>query len=161
MTRMTFAGVLLALALTGCGSQGSTEDAAPTTTSATPTSSVATAVEPPASASAPPLVQSEAAETPAGAEPEVADPVPPADLVPPVGTGGASDMPHGEQLYSETCQNFITAIDALAAAGASTREQSANGISARLQSNPSWSTLAAEDQQEILRGLDAAGKGSC
>ncbi|MDJ0394740.1 hypothetical protein QMK17_15555 [Rhodococcus sp. G-MC3] len=100
----------------------------------------------------PPQAQSEAAETPAGAVPE-------ASTEP--GIPGGTDKPHGEQLYAETCQQFITVIDGVAATGVSSREQSATGLAAQLQGNPSWSTLPPADQQEILRGLTAAGKGMC
>lgn len=166
MKRMCVAVVLLALVLAGCGGE-STDGAAPASVSAPETSaqltlsqqprsqspsSVVTAEEPPAVA--PPLDRSQAAETPGGVVPEAST-----DSDPGLRTG--ADMPHGEQLYAETCQQFIAVIDGLAATGASSREQSATGLAHQLQSNPSWSTLPPEDQQEILRGLSAAGTGNC
>nr|WP_296764865.1 hypothetical protein [Rhodococcus sp. (in: high G+C Gram-positive bacteria)] len=166
MKRMGVAGVLLALVLAGCGGE-STDGAAPASVAAPETSaqqtssqqsstrqtsSVVTAAQPPAVT--PPLDRSEAAETPAGVVPE-------ASTDPNSGLQTGADMPHGEELYAETCQQFIAVIDGLAATGASTREQSATGLANQLQSNPSWSTLPPEDQQEILRGLSAAGTGNC
>lgn len=153
-------GLLLALALAGCSDESTDTAQQASSTSRPQTSSVATAAEPPAATPAP-AIESEAAETPALVVPEApvsaevpADPAP-AD----VPTG--SDRPHGEQLYFETCQQFIEAIDALAATGVTSREQAATGISDQLQANPSWSTLPPEDQQEMLRSLDAAGRGQC
>ena len=151
MKRMVFVGVVIAAVLAGCSDEPSTDDISSTTvTSTQETTSVSTTVEPPASTSAvPPVSPAPTVESEAAATPDEAQ----------IPTG--SDMPHGEQLYTETCEQFISAIDALAATGAVSRQQSADGISAQLQTNPSWSTLPPEDQQEILRGLDAAGRGSC
>lgn len=158
MKRTVLVGALVFVTMTACGTAGSSNSTAtptPTTTTAQ-TSSVATAAAPdPAPPQAAP--ESRAAETPEAVVPEepVSSPIPGADIT------VNPDMPHGEQLYAETCQQFVTAIDALAATGAVGREQAATGISDRLQGNPSWSTLPADDQQQILRGLAAAGAGSC
>lgn len=139
--------------LAGCSSETGTVPEATGTTTTAPreTSSVVTA-EP----ASPPVqpAESDAAETPEAV-------VPPAQSEPPVVDTPPSNRPTGEQLYAETCQQFITAIDALAATGAASREQAATGISDQLRANPSWSTLPPADQQEMLRGLDAAGRGSC
>lgn len=118
------------------------------------TSSVAAALEPASPTPVPPA-PSEAASTPEAVAPPQSPEPAPLDIE----TG--SNRPTGEQLYLETCQQFVTAIDALAATGVTTREQAADGISAQLQANPSWSTVPPADQQDMLRGLDAAGNGSC
>ena len=157
MKRMVVTGLLLALALAGCSDQ-STDTAQQASAPRPQTSSVATAAEPPAASPAP-AIESEAVETPQLVVPEApgSTEVPAAPTDVPTG----SDRPHGEQLYTETCQQFIEAIDALAATGVTSREQAALGISDQLQANSSWSTLPPEDQQEMLRGLESAGQGQC
>ncbi|AYJ47175.1 hypothetical protein [Rhodococcus sp. P1Y] len=153
MKRMLCAGVLAIVVLAGC-SDDDPGLAPPASTTPVQTSSVAAAVEPASPTPAPP-VESEAAGTQdAVAPPEAPTPDP---IDPVLG----SDRPTGEQLYVETCQQFVTAIDALAATGLTSREQAADGISAQLQANPSWTTVPPEDQQQMLRGLDAAGIGRC
>ncbi|MGA9872060.1 MAG: hypothetical protein WBQ44_13070 [Rhodococcus sp. (in: high G+C Gram-positive bacteria)] len=172
MKRIAIAGVLIVITLAGC-STDSTENAAPSvevttspqtsspqtssphttspqTTSPQTTSSVVIADPTPV-----PPVASEAAATPEAVVPEVPLNPPPAEST------EAPTRPTGEQLYLETCQQFITAIDALAATGVTSRAQASAGIGDRLQTNPSWSTLPADDQQQILRGLDAAENSSC
>lgn len=84
--------------------------------------------------------------------------VPPVAAPEPQATVGESPEAN---LYLETCEQFIAAIDGVAATGAVTREQAASGIADQLQSNANWSTIPADDQQEMLRGLSAAGNGVC
>ena len=157
MKRMVFAGVVIAAVLAGCSDESATDASSSTTAEATQeTSSVTITVQPSVVSPTPPA-ESEAAATPDAVVPEA----PTGPAVPEAQIPTGSDMPHGEQLYFETCEQFISAIDALAATGAVTRQQSATGISDQLRSNPSWSTLPPEDQGDILRGLQAAGQGSC
>ncbi|SNS54450.1 hypothetical protein SAMN05421642_103223 [Rhodococcoides kyotonense] len=147
-------GAAVVLALTGCAPETSEPaDQATATPSSTTVRQPATAAEPSAQIPAGTPAVSEAAETPA-----VPAPLPAESL--PVETA-ADNRPHGEQLYLETCRQFKTAIDAIAVTGAATREQSVTGLTEKLQSGPSWSTLSDDDQQQILRGLDAAGRGAC
>ncbi|ORI24347.1 hypothetical protein [Rhodococcus sp. 1168] len=176
MMRMMWLGVLSVLVLTGCSSEASnssSEASAPATSaksSATaPASSVP--VRPSAAADAPtlatpppslePLPEDARADPPPVATPRGSPepmPAPEANVaLPPEGT----DMPHGEALYLDICQRFLPAIDALESTGAASREQSVVGMRGKMESNPSWSTVSVEDQQEIERGLSAAGNGSC
>ncbi|MDJ0362884.1 hypothetical protein [Rhodococcus sp. H29-C3] len=178
MMRMIWVGVFAVLALTGCSSEASnssSEASAPATsaTSSTTARAATTASSVPArpsdAADSPPVAtpkQSpepvpEGANSPQLATPPTSPeplPAPEANVaLPPEGT----DMPHGEALYLDICQRFLPAIDALESTGAASREQSVVGMRGKMESNPSWSTVSVEDQQEIERGLTAAGNASC
>ncbi|WP_141216831.1 hypothetical protein [Rhodococcoides fascians] len=152
MKRTIVAGAVVVLALAGCSSddQPSAAPSAPSTSTTTVTPAPSTTAESPPAAPAESVVP----------ETTPADAPPPAPLQLPIDQGDGSNRPTGEQLYVETCQQFLAAIDALAVTGAP-RNVTVDGISAQLQANPSWSTVPPEDQQQMLRGLDAAGLGSC
>ncbi|WP_072802814.1 hypothetical protein [Rhodococcoides yunnanense] len=174
MKRIVLAAAFAVLVLGGCGTDSSntagetsqqTPEAAVSAATTAPTAapapatpqSVATAARPPEPASASNTAESAAARTPPLVVPELPT-EPGAELgLPEPG----ADMPHGEELYAETCNRFVAVIDALAASGAATRQESVAGMAAQMQANASWPTLSTEDQQTILRGLDAAGGGSC
>lgn len=160
MKRTALTGILVVLVVAGCGSESTDTAVRPSTSTseAVPgSSSVATAIAPPGLPETPAApVESAAADTPETRDP---GPAPINEPAPPVGTD--ADMPHGEDLYVETCQRFVTAIDAIAKSGAASREQSVTGMSGQLQSNPRWSTFSPEDQQQMLRGIEAAGKSRC
>ncbi|MET4047621.1 hypothetical protein BJD99_19625 [Rhodococcus sp. 1163] len=176
MMRMMWVGVLSILALTGCSSEApnsSSEASAPATSATSSATAPASSAPagPSTAAEAPPLATPPRSPEPlpedVGADlPPVATPLgspepmpaPEANVaLPPEGT----DMPHGEALYLDICQRFLPAIDALESTGAASREQSVVGMRGKMESNPSWSTVSVEDQQEIVRGLSAAGNGSC
>jgi hypothetical protein len=152
MKRTIVAGAVVVLALAGCSSddQPSAAPSAPSTSTTTVTPAPSTTAESPPAAPAESVVP----------ETTPADAPPPAPVQLPIDQGDGSNRPTGEQLYVETCQQFLAAIDALAVTGAP-RDVTVQGISAQLQANPSWSTVPPEDQQQMLRGLDAAGLGSC
>ncbi len=157
---MALTGILVVLVVAGCGSESTDTLPQPSTSTSAVvagSSSVATAIAPPGLPESPAApVESAAAGTPETRNPGAA---PKNETAPAAGVD--ADMPHGEDLYLETCQRFITAIDAVAKSGAASREQSVTGMSGQLQSNPSWSTFSPEDQQQMLRGIEAAGNGSC
>lgn len=174
MTRMMWVGVFAVLALTGCSSEASnsSSEASTPATSATSSATVPASSVParPSDAADSPTVATpkqspepvpEGANSPQLATPPTSHepmPAPAANVaLPPEGT----DMPHGEALYLDICQRFLPAIDALESTGAASREQSVVGMRGKMESNPSWSTVSVEDQQEIVRGLSAAGNGSC
>lgn len=176
MMRMMWLGVLSVLVLTGCSSEASnssSEASAPATSaksSATaPASSVpvrpSAAADAPTLATPPPSLEplpedARADPPPVATQPKSPEPMPAPEAnvaLPPEGT----DMPHGEALYLDICERFLPAIDALESTGAASREQSVVGMRGKMESNPSWSTVSVEDQQEIVRGLSAAGNGSC
>ncbi|MFC8179299.1 hypothetical protein ACFULT_10520 [Rhodococcus sp. NPDC057297] len=152
MKRTIVAGAVVVLALAGCSSddQPSAAPSTPSTSTTTVTPAPSTTAESPPAAPAESVVP----------ETTPADAPPPAPVQLPIDQGDGSNRPTGEQLYVETCQQFLAAIDALAVTGAP-RDVTVQGISAQLQGNPSWSTVPSEDQQQMLRGLDAAGRGSC
>ncbi|WP_037188081.1 hypothetical protein [Rhodococcus sp. 114MFTsu3.1] len=155
MKRTIVTGAVLMLALAGCGSDEQSS-AAPSTSSTSTTVTVTVTAAPSTTAEPPPAAPAESFVP----ETTPADAPPPAPVQLPIDQGDGSNRPTGEQLYVETCQQFLAAIDALAVTGAP-RNVTVDGISAQLQANPSWSTVPPEDQQQMLRGLDAAGLGSC
>lgn len=157
MKRVVWVFAAAVLVLAGCG-QETTESGAQPSTSATAAAASTTAQ--PTTAAEPSAELPEASEAPIDSDQAETPPVPvPAPELPADST--SDDMPHGEQLYLETCARFKTAIDAVALTGAASRDQSVTGLRDKLQEGPSWSTLSADDQQQILRGLDAAGRGTC
>lgn len=152
--------VLGVLLLGGC----SDDPAETTPTAVTEPSTATSTTTAPAQSSAPtsptvpqPAVPQPAVPEPAVPEPGLSEPGAPVPAVP----EAAIPAGDGEQLYLETCERFVTAIDGLVATGVTSREQTATGLADQLQANPSWSTVPPADQQEILRGLEAAGNGSC
>ncbi|WP_094727917.1 hypothetical protein [Rhodococcus sp. RS1C4] len=151
MKRTIVTGAVLMLALAGCGS-----DEQPSAAPSTPSTSTTTTAAPSTTAESMPAAPAESVAP----ETTPADAPPPAPVQLPIDQGDGSNRPTGEQLYVETCQQFLAAIDALAVTGAP-RNVTVDGISAQLQANPSWSAVPPEDQQQMLRGLDAAGLGSC
>lgn len=158
MKRVVWVFAAAVLVLAGCG-QETTDSGAQPSTSATAAAASTTTAQP-ATAAEPSTELPEASEAPVDSDQAETPPVPvPAPELPADPT--ADDMPHGEQLYLETCARFKTAIDAVVLTGAASRDQSVTGLRDKLQEGPSWSTLSADDQQQILRGLDAAGRGTC
>ncbi|RRQ27822.1 hypothetical protein DK926_10575 [Rhodococcus sp. Eu-32] len=157
MKRVVWVFAAAVLVLAGCGQETTDSGAQPSTSAtaaaASMTAQPTTAAEPSAE---PPEAPEESVDSDQAETPPVPVPAPelPADST-------SDDMPHGEQLYLETCARFKTAIDAVALTGAASRDQSVTGLRDKLQEGPSWSTLSADDQQQILRGLDAAGRGTC
>jgi hypothetical protein len=147
-------GLIVATSVAGCGDDASTENASTTSvlatsapaTSATTTQATTTAAATP-TADAP-------ADSPAPEAPPAADPADPAVTG---GTGGVT----GDELYRQTCTQFLPSIDALEQTGISDRAQSVEGLRSEMTTAPSWSTVPEADQGEILRGLDAAGAGQC
>ncbi|MBY6410743.1 hypothetical protein HQ346_04280 [Rhodococcus sp. BP-252] len=157
MKRVVWVFAAAVLVLAGCG-QETTDSGVQPSTSATAAAASTTAQ--PTTAAEPSTELPEASEAPIDSDQAETLPVPaPAPELPADPT--SDDMPHGEQLYLETCARFKTAIDAVALTGAASRDQSVTGLRDKLQEGPSWSTLSADGQQQILRGLDAAGRGTC
>lgn len=149
MNRRVWAGITVVAVLSGCSGDPA-ESATPTSTSPPTTT---TTLTPTPSATTPlPTTSPDA--------PLVEEPPAPVAIPAPIPEAAVEETPD-VNLYLETCEQFIAAIDGLAATGAVTREQAATGIADRLQSNPEWATIPAEDQPEILRGLTAAGNGAC
>ncbi|MDV8058232.1 hypothetical protein [Rhodococcus sp. IEGM 1343] len=143
-------GLIVAVSVAGCGSDASTEEASSTSAAATTTSAVAsttaptsTTVESPAPAPAP---------APVSEVPPAAEPAAPTDA-----TSGVT----GEALYQQTCTQFLPSIDALEQTGISDRAASVEGLRTEMTTAPSWNDVPPGDQNEILRGLDAAGTGQC
>ena len=141
-------GLIVAVSVAGCSNDPSTEEASSTPAAATTTSAVAsttvptsTTVEAPAPAPAP------VSEVPPAAEPAA-----PTDA-----TSGVT----GEALYQQTCTQFLPSIDALEPTGISDRAASVEGLRNEMTTAPSWNDVPPGDQNEILRGLDAAGAGQC
>lgn len=141
-------GLIVAVSVAGCSNDPSTEEASSTPAAATTTSAVAsttvptsTTVEAPAPAPAP------VSEVPPAAEPAA-----PTDA-----TSGVT----GEALYQQTCTQFLPSIDALEQTGISDRAASVEGLRNEMTTAPSWNDVPPGDQNEILRGLDAAGAGQC
>lgn len=145
-------GLIVAVSVAGCGNEASTEEASSTSAAATTTSAVAsttvptsTTVESPAPAPAP-------APAPVSEVPPAAEPAAPTDA-----TSGVT----GEALYQQTCTQFLPSIDALEQTGISDRAASVEGLRTEMTTAPSWNDVPPGDQNEILRGLDAAGAGQC
>ena len=143
-------GLIVAVSVAGCGNEASTEEASSTSAAATTTSAVAsttvptsTTVESPAPAPAP---------APVSEVPPAAEPATPTDA-----TSGVT----GEALYQQTCTQFLPSIDALEQTGISDRAASVEGLRTEMTTAPSWNDVPPGDQNEILRGLDAAGAGQC
>ncbi|OZE40026.1 MULTISPECIES: hypothetical protein [unclassified Rhodococcus (in: high G+C Gram-positive bacteria)] len=143
-------GLIVAVSVAGCGNEASTEEASSTSAAATTTSAVAsttvptsTTVESPAPAPAP---------APVSEVPPAAEPAAPTDA-----TSGVT----GEALYQQTCTQFLPSIDALEQTGISDRAASVEGLRTEMTTAPSWNDVPPGDQNEILRGLDAAGAGQC
>lgn len=143
-------GLIVAVSVAGCGNDASTEEASSTSAPATTTSAVAsttvptsTTVESPAPAPAP---------APVSEVPPAAEPAAPTDA-----TSGVT----GEALYQQTCTQFLPSIDALEQTGISDRAASVEGLRTEMTTAPSWNDVPPGDQNEILRGLDAAGAGQC
>ncbi|MEW2015985.1 hypothetical protein [Rhodococcus sp. NPDC076796] len=141
-------GLIVAVSVAGCSNDPSTAEASSTPAAATTTSAVAsttvpisTTVEAPAPAPAP------VSEVPPAAEPAA-----PTDA-----TSGVT----GEALYQQTCTQFLPSIDALEQTGISDRAASVEGLRNEMTTAPSWNDVPPGDQNEILRGLDAAGAGQC
>ncbi|MBY4131161.1 hypothetical protein HQO83_22450 [Rhodococcus fascians] len=142
-------GLIVAVSVAGCSGDETTDAASSTPAEATTTSAAAsttapagTTVDAPAPAPASPDAQLPKAQ------PE-ADPVAP--------TSGVT----GEELYQQTCTQFLPSIDALEQTGISDRAKSVEGLRNEMITAPSWNTVPPSDQGEILRGLDAAGAGQC
>jgi cytochrome c5 len=145
-------GLIVAVSIAGCSSDPSTEEASTTSAAATTTSAASTTV--PASTTvdspAPAPAPAPAAEAPDA--PPAAEPAAPSDA-----TSGVT----GEALYQQTCTQFMTSIDALEQTGISDRATSVEGLRNEMTTAPSWNDVPPSDQNEILRGLDAAGAGQC
>ncbi|TFI43518.1 hypothetical protein E4P29_10915 [Rhodococcus sp. 1R11] len=149
-------GLIVATSVAGCGDDASTEN--PSTTSVQPTSvqatsAPATTTQATTTAAATPTADAPA-DSPAPDAPTAADPADPAVIG---GTGGVT----GDDLYRQTCTQFLPSIDALEQTGISDRAKSVEGLRSEMTTAPSWSTVPEADQGEILRGLDAAGAGQC
>ncbi|CAH0133872.1 hypothetical protein SRABI91_00297 [Rhodococcoides fascians] len=147
-------GLIVATSVAGCGDDASTENASTTSvqaTSAPATSATTTQATTPTAAT--PTADAPA-DIPAPEAPPAADPADPAVTG---GTGGVT----GDDLYRQTCTQFLPSIDALEQTGISDRAKSVEGLRSEMTTAPSWSTVPEADQGEILRGLDAAGAGQC
>ncbi|WP_201010553.1 hypothetical protein [Rhodococcus sp. NKCM2511] len=147
-------GLIVATSVAGCGDDASTENASTTSVQATsaPATS-ATTTQATTSTAATPTADAPA-DIPAPEAPPAADPADPAVTG---GTGGVT----GDDLYRQTCTQFLPSIDALEQTGISDRAKSVEGLRSEMTTAPSWSTVPEADQGEILRGLDAAGAGQC
>ncbi|MFI8568605.1 hypothetical protein ACIGGF_18815 [Rhodococcus sp. NPDC078407] len=151
-------GLIVAISMAGCGDDASSEssggassDGASTTSAAAMSTTVPAGTTVDAPAPAP-------ADTPVPETPPAADPADPADpAVPQAPTSGVT----GEALYQQTCTQFLPSIDALEQTGISDRAKSVEGLRSEMTTAPSWNTVPPGDQNEILRGLDAAGAGQC
>ena len=147
-------GLIVATSVAGCGDDASTENASTTSVQATsaPATS-ATTTQATTSTAATPTADAPA-DIPAPEAPPAADPADPGVTG---GTGGVT----GDDLYRQTCTQFLPSIDALEQTGISDRAKSVEGLRSEMTTAPSWSTVPEADQGEILRGLDAAGAGQC
>ncbi|KQU36898.1 hypothetical protein ASH04_00735 [Rhodococcus sp. Leaf233] len=148
-------GLIVATSVAGCGDDASTENASTTSVQATSvqaTSAPATTTQATTAAATP--TADAPADSPAPEAPPAADPADPAVTG---GTGGVT----GDDLYRQTCTQFLPSIDALEQTGISDRAKSVEGLRSEMTTAPSWSTVPEADQGEILRGLDAAGAGQC
>ncbi|OZD05109.1 hypothetical protein CH275_12115 [Rhodococcus sp. 06-235-1A] len=142
-------GLIVAVSVAGCSNDPSTEEASSTTVAAT-TTAASTTVSPTPTTDAPAPADSAPAEAPEA--PPAADPAAPSDA-----TSGVT----GEALYQQTCTQFMPSIDALEQTGISDRAKSVEGLRTEMTTAPSWNTVPPSDQEQILRGLDAAGAGQC
>lgn len=146
-------GLIVATSVAGCGDDASTENASTTSVQATSAPAMSATTTQATTAAATPTVDAPA-DSPAPEAPPAADPADPAVTG---GTGGVT----GDDLYRQTCTQFLPSIDALEQTGISDRAQSVEGLRSEMTTAPSWSTVPEADQGEILRGLDAAGAGQC
>ena len=147
-------GLIVATSVAGCGDDASTENASTTSVQATSAPAMsATTTQATTSTAATPTADAPA-DIPAPEAPPAADPADPAVTG---GTGGVT----GDDLYRQTCTQFLPSIDALEQTGISDRAKSVEGLRSEMTTAPSWSTVPEADQGEILRGLDAAGAGQC
>lgn len=142
-------GLIVAVSVAGCSGDESTDAASSTPAEATTTSAAASTTVPAGTTVDAPAPAPTSADAPIPeAQPE-ADPAAP--------TSGVT----GEQLYQQTCTQFLPSIDALEQTGISDRAKSVEGLRNEMTTAPSWNTVPPSDQSEILRGLDAAGAGQC
>ncbi|MDJ0468297.1 MULTISPECIES: hypothetical protein [Nocardiaceae] len=146
-------GLIVATSVAGCGDDASTENASTTSVQATSAPAMSATTTQATTAAATPTVDAPA-DSPAPEAPPAADPADPAVTG---GTGGVT----GDDLYRQTCTQFLPSIDALEQTGISDRAKSVEGLRSEMTTAPSWSTVPEADQGEILRGLDAAGAGQC
>ncbi|MCX6489778.1 MAG: hypothetical protein NTX68_02180 [Rhodococcus sp.] len=146
-------GLMVATSVAGCGDDASTENASTTSVQATSAPAMSATTTQATTAAATPTVDAPA-DSPAPEAPPAADPADPAVTG---GTGGVT----GDDLYRQTCTQFLPSIDALEQTGISDRAKSVEGLRSEMTTAPSWSTVPEADQGEILRGLDAAGAGQC
>ncbi|OZC77882.1 hypothetical protein CH251_04155, partial [Rhodococcus sp. 06-462-5] len=138
-------GLIVAVSVAGCGNDPSTEEASSTTVAAPTTTATSTTVPATTTVDA----RSPAPEpAPASEPPPAAEPAAPTDA-----TSGVT----GEALYQQTCTQFLPSIDALEQTGISDRAASVEGLRTEMTTAPSWNDVPPGDQNEILRGLDAAG----
>ncbi|KQU55338.1 hypothetical protein ASG84_23240 [Rhodococcus sp. Leaf278] len=143
-----FIGFIVAVSIAGCSDDATTDAASTTSAAAGTTTSAAASTTVPASTTADAPVPAPA-DTPVPEAPPAAEPEAP--------TSGVT----GEALYQQTCTQFIPSIDALEQTGISDRAKSVEGLRTEMTTAPSWNTVPPADQNEILRGLDAAGAGQC
>ncbi|MBY3792692.1 hypothetical protein CH298_12390 [Rhodococcoides fascians] len=146
-------GLIVATSVAGCGDDASTENASTTSVQATSAQAAPATTTQATTAAATPTADAPA-DSPAPEAPPAADPADPAVTG---GTGGVT----GDDLYRQTCTQFLPSIDALEQTGISDRAKSVEGLRSEMTTAPSWSTVPEADQGEILRGLDAAGAGQC
>ncbi|MBY4404098.1 hypothetical protein HQO26_22540 [Rhodococcus fascians] len=146
-------GLIVATSVAGCGDDASTENASTTSVQATSAQAAPATTTQATTAAATPTADAPA-DSPAPEAPPAADPADPAVTG---GTGGVT----GDDLYRQTCTQFLPSIDALEQTGISDRAKSVEGLRSEMTTAPSWSTVPEADQGEILRGLDSAGAGQC
>ncbi|MDV6261068.1 hypothetical protein [Rhodococcoides yunnanense] len=140
-------GLIVAVSVAGCSNDTSSEAASSTPAAASTTTSVTSTTVPATTtveAPAPAPADTPVPEAPPAAEPEAP-------------TSGVT----GEALYQQTCTQFLPSIDALEQTGISDRAKSVEGLRTEMTTAPSWNTVPLSDQEQILRGLDAAGTGQC
>ncbi|MDI9893223.1 hypothetical protein QM797_00650 [Rhodococcus sp. IEGM 1381] len=140
-------GLIVAVSVAGCSNDTSSEAASSTPAAASTTTSVTSTTVPATTtveAPAPAPADTPVPEAPPAAEPEAP-------------TSGVT----GEALYQQTCTQFLPSIDALEQTGISDRAKSVEGLRTEMTTAPSWNTVPPSDQEQILRGLDAAGTGQC
>lgn len=140
-------GLIVAVSIAGCSNDPSSEEASSTTVAETTTTATSTTVPATTTVDAPSPEPAPASELPPAAEPAA-----PTDA-----TSGVT----GEALYQQTCTQFLPSIDALEQTGISDRAKSVEGLRNEMTTAPSWNDVPPGDQNEILRGLDAAGAGQC
>ncbi len=143
-----FIGLIVAVSIVGCGDDATTDAESTTSAAAVTTTSAAASSTVPAGTTADAPVPAPA-DTPVPEAPPAAEPEAP--------TSGVT----GEALYQQTCTQFMPSIDALEQTGISDRAKSVEGLRTEMTTAPSWNTVPPSDQNEILRGLDAAGTGQC